>query len=515
MLCVPTLISAILVFWNVQSLGLTYWDEYYYTETAKWFLGVSGGWFAIYEPPGFSMAIALFWRLFGVHDFVAIAVSGSFAVLTVALISILGFKYFGVEVGVVAPLLLSFMPFFLYYSRLAVADMALTFFFSAAVLASYAALRSGKHREMLLAGLLMAICTGLKYNGFMAWLIPAFYMPVIAASERSGKRFAVLKRSVKTLLLMIIPTVIGLLSWFYVLGVPTGTSKHFSSHQLIHLISPRILLAGISKFRSVVLTSHSGQLALTPLLSAPFYVQVLSMWVTIPVLLLALLGVMRRTIKEEPEFYVVFWFIAPFLIFSSIPGTFQRAILPLLPPLSLLAAIGLRRVGRAVQIILNAKIKFIPNLHAIVSYSILILILTLTLYPAYHAVADTHAGYRQAGNILNSLPGGMQVYCLCQPVIYFYYQVNFTVTNPTNLPSNGYVVIDFTGYLQGHMTASAIQSLESQVSDGHLKLVASVPLDLPQPLYLDGLSFSQIAELNSTYTYIRIYQIVNGTQVHS
>jgi hypothetical protein len=73
-------------------------------------------------------------------------------------------------------------------------------------------------------------------------------------------------------------------------------------------------------------------------------------------------------------------------------------------------------------------------------------------------------------------------------------------------------VTDFTGYLQGHMTASAIQSLESQ---GHLKLVASVPIDLPHPLYLDGLSFSQIAELNSTYTYIRIYQIVNDTQVHS
>ncbi|HYW00031.1 MAG TPA: glycosyltransferase family 39 protein, partial [Candidatus Acidoferrum sp.] len=345
LLCLPTMISTCLVFWNIQDLGLSVWDEYYYTEGAKWFLGVQGGWFQIYEPPGFPLVISLFWRFFGLHDYVAIAASGIFAVLTVALMTYVGVKIFGFGVGIVAPLLLSAMPLFLYYARFAMTDVPFTFFFSAAVLSGYRALKSGKRRDILFAGILIAVCTGIKYNGFMALLVPALYAAVITLSGGTPKeRFNAFVGNAKALVLMAVPVAVGFLVWFYVLGLPTGVSRHFFSRQIIHLLSPRTLLAGFLKFRSVVLTSHSGQIGLSPFSGGLFYMQVLATWASIPVLIFAVVGLLRRNIREDPELFASFWFVVLFFAFSCIPGTFQRAMVPVLPPLALVSAIGIRKI---------------------------------------------------------------------------------------------------------------------------------------------------------------------------
>jgi 4-amino-4-deoxy-L-arabinose transferase-like glycosyltransferase len=88
LLAFPVLLSAAVIFWNLKGVGLSHWDEYNYIETAKWFLRKPGGTFTIYEPPGFSFLVAVFFRLFGVRDYVAIAVSAVFAVATVALVQL-------------------------------------------------------------------------------------------------------------------------------------------------------------------------------------------------------------------------------------------------------------------------------------------------------------------------------------------------------------------------------------------------------------------------------------------
>ncbi|HXZ90284.1 MAG TPA: hypothetical protein VEG61_04400, partial [Candidatus Dormibacteraeota bacterium] len=75
LLTIPVLLSAVVIFWNLSGLGLSHWDEYNYIETAEWFLRTPGGTFTIYEPPGFPFLVAVFFRLFGVRDYVAIAAS--------------------------------------------------------------------------------------------------------------------------------------------------------------------------------------------------------------------------------------------------------------------------------------------------------------------------------------------------------------------------------------------------------------------------------------------------------
>jgi 4-amino-4-deoxy-L-arabinose transferase-like glycosyltransferase len=500
------------VFWNIQALGLSVWDEYYYTESAKWFLGVQGGWFQIYEPPGFPLVISLFWRLFGLHDYVAIAASGIFAVLTVALMTYAGVKIFGFGIGIVAPSLLSAMPLFLYYARFAMTDVPFTFFFSAAVLSSYFALKSGKRRDILFAGILIALSTGIKYNGFMALLVPAFYTIVLTFScDTARERFNAFVGNAKALLTMAAPVAVGFLAWFYLLGLPTGTSRHFFSRQIIHLLSPRTLLAGFLKFRSIVLASHSGQLGLTLFSGGPFYIRVLATWASIPVLIFAAIGLMRKNIREDPELFASFWFVILFLAFSCIPGTFQRAMVPVLPPLVLVSAMGIRKIVNTVQgshWSPRSSVKFGDLLHL----SIVFLILALAVLPTIQAVSDNHSGYRQAGMILNTVANGSTVYALSKPVIDFYHPAVLNLSAPinsTNLPPQGYLVVDYTTFLRGYLSESEVQTL---VTQGRLRLVASIPAGIPQVVYLDdGMSFSQIEQMNSTYTSIVIYQITNGT----
>jgi 4-amino-4-deoxy-L-arabinose transferase-like glycosyltransferase len=506
------MISTVLVFWNIQGLGLSVWDEYYYTESAKWFLGVQGGWFQIYEPPGFPLVISLFWRFFGLHDYVAIAASGTFAVLTVALMTYACVRIFGFGVGIVAPLLLSAMPLFLYYARFAMTDVPFTFFFSAAVLSSYFALKSGKRRDVLFAGILIALCTGIKYNGFMVLLVPGLYTVVLTFSVGTPReRFNTFIGNAKTLLMMATPVAAGFLAWFYLLGLPTGTSRHFFSRQIVHLLSPRTLLAGFLKFRSIVLASHSGQLGLTAFSGGFFYIQVLATWASIPILIFAVVGLMRKNIREDPELFASFWFVILFLAFSCIPGTFQRAMVPVLPPLALVSAIGIRKIVNMVRgSFRNPRSSL--NFSRLLHLSIVFLILALAVLPTYQALSENHSGYRRAGMILGSVTNDSTVYALSKPVIDFYHPVVLNLLAPinsANLPSQGYLVVDYTAFLRGYLSESEVQTL---VAEGRLRLVASIAAGTPQVVYLDdGMSFSQIEQMNSTYTSIMIYQIMNDT----
>lgn len=145
-LALPLAVSISMIFWDLQSLGLSHWDEFSYVATAKWFIGAPNGVLTFYEPPGFPFAVAVFFRIFGVKDYVAIAVSGAFAIATLLLVTYVGPKLLGFEAALTAPILLVLSPLFLTYSRMALTDMAFTFFFSLAIFLMYGAMKSGRLR---------------------------------------------------------------------------------------------------------------------------------------------------------------------------------------------------------------------------------------------------------------------------------------------------------------------------------------------------------------------------------
>ncbi len=510
LLCLPTAIASILVFWNLTALGLSYWDEYNYIVTAKWFLGSSGGVFHTYEPPVFPFFMALFFEAFGVHDYVAIATSGIFAVLTVALLTITGKRMFGFQVGVIAPILLGLSSLFLFFARLAVTDMTLTFFFTVTCVAAYRALKSQRVLDAVLAGVLFVACNGVKYSGVFALIVPILFVPVLLLSARVSQKLKAALRYAKVIFVMSVPSVVSGLLFLALLGIG-GSLKGLITRRGLEQLTlelPHTLQKGFEKFQAVGITLHAGQLRVSPLGAGLYYSQVLMTWVSIPILLLAVLGLLSVRPKRGAEVFTAIWAAVVFVVFSSIEP-YAREILPLLPPLALLAAIGLTKIPNVLLSFARARhvqSKRILNLNyrAALSIAILGLVLGLSVLPAIQTVSVTHSAYRQAGDILKEIAGKQNVLADTQLVMAYYYPVYFGNLTTQELAKAKYLIVDYE--IVPHRNAAYIDSLEKQ---GRIVLVGIVHNDVYDIIYLDVTNFQQLQTWN--YTDIRIYKVVNAT----
>jgi 4-amino-4-deoxy-L-arabinose transferase-like glycosyltransferase len=506
LLAIPVFLSGLIVFWNLTGLGLSHWDEYNYIETAKWFLRLPGGTFTIYEPPGFPFLLALFFRLFGVKDYVAIAVSGVFAVATVALVAYIGLKLFGLQVGLTAPIMLLIMPLFITYSRMALTDIAFTFFFSLAIVSMYAAVRSPRPRNVGFAGLALGACVMIKYNGFMPLIVFAIYLLIAIRSMKAGERFRSALCQLRTLILMIVPSAVLGLLFVAFLGLSTELSDNqlLSPHalKLMTISAPTILADGFAKFSKAAVSYHSAQVGFFPLIAAAYYAQVLVYFVPIPVLIIAILGLLRKDIHDGPELFLDVWLLGILFLIASIPAQYSRAILPALPPLGLCASLGLTRLSAFAQ---SLSMRWRPRIRLkTLTPLLLILVVALSLPGILQAVSVQHHGYRDAAMILVTAGAHGPVLADSQLVIGFYHPVNFGEINDTNLAKNHYLVVDFIAAENGN--GPTIQNL---TKDGRLKLLATIPADLPPEVYLDSMTFTQLAQWN--YTYIQVYEIANAT----
>ena len=508
LMALPLVMSTILVFWNLQGLGLSHWDEFNYIVTAQWFLRRPGGTFTIYEPPGFPFLVAVFFKIFGESDYVAIAVSGIFAVATVGLVTYLGLRLFGLEVSLTAPIMLVLSPLFLTYSRMALTDMTFTFFFSLALVAMYFATKSLDSWWTALAAFAFAACTMVKYNGFMSLATFACYLLILLGGLRGSARLKVALRWLRKLVMICIPSLILNFSFVLMLGISTllPARQVFSLHALrsVELNLLYVLAKGFAKFNTAAMRPHAGQLSFLPLTAAPFYIQVLAVFVPGPVLLLAIIGLLRKNFKDTPALFVSVWLLASFFLISSVPSHYSRAILPVLPPLALCAGLGLSRVGPFLHSAGFARWPTLKPKFAWVIPAVLILVIALSVPGALQAVSMEHQAYRQAGELLASFPGRSPVLEQAQLVMGFYYPASFGKINATSLAKNRFIVIDFIGAENGYLPA--IQQFTEQ---GRIKLVGTIPNDLPPEVYLDSMSFQELSRWN--YTYIQIYEVVNGT----
>lgn len=481
---------------------MSHWDEYNYVTTAIWFLGGKNGVFTIYEPPGFPIFIALFFKIFGARDFVAIATSGAFAVMTVALVTLIGTRFFGLQVGIVAPILLVISPLFIAYSRMALTDVAFTFFFTASVFTMYVALRSGRLIHLISAGLLFAACNSIKYNGIMALLIPILYLPAMMIGTKKGELHKNGRRYLQYLVIMCLPTLVLGLVFLFILGVGSSIRDMASFHAL-RFLTTDTFARGFSRFEAAAIQPHSGQLSIHPLGEAAFYLEVIADWVPLPIVILAIIGLAMRKPAENPHLFTLFWAAFAFVEVSSIPARYSRALLPVLPPLALLAGVGLTRLV-SIQPFRWSK----PRLNRLFRTGMAVFLITMVLggclIPLMQTVAISHNAYRQVGQILQSAAGNSTVLAETQPVIAFYYKTTFGDMTEANLTNANFLVVDFIGQLRYQPT---IQLLEKQ---GRLKLFMSVHNDASDFVYLDSTNFHRLKTWN--YTNIMIYRVENVTQ---
>lgn len=512
---IPTLVAIIFVFWDFQNLGLSFWDEYNYLTTAKWFLGRPDGVFLIYEPPGFPFVIALFFKLFGIRDYSAIMACGIFAVMLVAFMTIIGVKFFDLEVAFFASILATISPLLLTFSRMAVTDVPFAFFFSAFVISAYEALRTKKRSHLLLAGMLLVACSSIKYNSFMALLLIVFYVPVFVLSSGKGKRLRVLLENLKSILIIFLPTMLLGLGFLFLLGV-RGSIRDLISTRTIWLLAEQFLPTfreGLTKFGQHAIGPHSWQFAVKPLLLTFDYLSTLAYWVPLPLFALALLG-MPRNLRDNPHMFLAFWLVVGFLEISSIPGSafnMSRAMLPILPPLLFLSAVGLRRVKSLTYFILSKLMRHANiTISSVLPFALFVLVVAAGILPAIGTISIYHNAYRQAGEVLGTEAGRSATIAQTQLVLRFYYPadvVGRVALNESSLAGYQYLVVDYwaTAYNQG----PAIQKLREE---GHLQLVASIRNEIPPILYTDGAFPISPSQLGSwKYTTIEIYRIINVT----
>ena len=516
-LSIPIIVSLVLVYWNITSLGLSQWDEDNYVSTAKWFLGRSDSWFQIYEPPVFPLLIASFFRLFGVYDYAAIATSATVAVATVALVEYIGYKEFGLEVAFAAPIFLCMSPLFILFSRLALPDIPVTFFLSAAVISAYWGIKSGKMRYLLVSGLFFALTVNTKYQGILSLFIPILYLPLFLHASGSPFMRNLLKHLRSVTIVYIIP-IFSVFLWFLVIGIGEkirgpGVGARVSIHKALSLSTLRLadwstIMAGVRRFRTQVVALKN--VPIIPLNEISYYLQILLTWVPVPLLVLGIVGMATKRVREDAEFFVAFWFVVLFLMLASLPFGFFRMGLMLLPPLSLLSALGLMRLSKFVA----PKFPTVSPLRLchnpkVVFFGILVLLVISSMVPVLNIVAMNRASYREAGQVLDKIAGNQTVLAESQTVIAFYHPVVFEYSNDPSmlrqyLANSSFLIVDFIADQRG------LRPTITQLQDeGRIVPIEAIPNQLPDLIYLnDQFNYTQ---LNQESHYIIIYQVMNAT----
>jgi len=124
------LLSAFLGFYNITNRGIFGWDEGAYLNAGKHILEGDIRFLASGYKYVHNLIIAIFFAIFGVYDYVGFSASVVFGILTVYLTYLIGDKLFNRRIGLLAALILAVTEYFIYYSRTALADIHLTFFFT-------------------------------------------------------------------------------------------------------------------------------------------------------------------------------------------------------------------------------------------------------------------------------------------------------------------------------------------------------------------------------------------------
>jgi len=516
-LAIALVTATILYFWRITEVGLSHWDEYYFTDTAKRILSIKGSEIHPWDPLVHPSLVALFFRFFGIHDYVAIATSATFAILTVFAIYVFGSKMYGRRTGALAALLLSSIEYYVIYSRMALSDITFAFFFTVSLLVYYISFQRQKLILFAIAGFLTALCIGAKYNGFQPLIIAAIYfiarhcsVPCFGTVCRSTPRgrpaakdqFKRLTRSIEFKGLVVAGSVLAILSFFAL--------AYLGSTWLYHgLVVPpdffvsnfvRSLIVGRQYFFNVIWANKAGYLQ--PGYFNPFYLRALSTWVSPLVLVLSTLGVahsLRR--RESGGIFLSISVLFLLSYFSFMSYTYPRVLLPALPPLALLSARGLIALD-------NVRVPFIDKLpsrmrKAKLTSLCLIAVMFSSLYLSTDTISSCHNAYRMAGQFLNNrLSGNDIVWIDSQPVILFYLNTAVCSWEKQDILKGRYILVDFVAAARGDLP----WILEIVESRG-MKLVAEYPNPVHDVVLLNWLSFEKMSQTrhSPSYNTIRIY----------
>lgn len=325
------LLALVPIWWSLGDHPLAHRSEGRYAavsrtmaEGGSWLLPVLRGEPHLTKPPLTYWAEAATMRVLGVGELAARVPSAAAGTATAAMVLLLGWRLGGVGMGgwrrgVTAGVLLLAMPLPLVLSRLTLTDSILGFFWMGTLACGYLAWSeaSGRAKRWAVVGLWTAVAGGLITKGPVAWVPLGVLAVWHAAAGRPGE------------LLRLRPGVGGVLSAIPLLAWAGSVAVQYPEAVDLwwHEMGERAIGRG----------DHNQP-----------------MWFFIPVLIAGLFpatvlldlplkradwGRVRRRVRGGGEAALWAWAVVlPFVMFSVISGKLMSYLLPLAPPLALLAS---------------------------------------------------------------------------------------------------------------------------------------------------------------------------------
>ncbi|MDI6827775.1 MAG: glycosyltransferase family 39 protein, partial [Armatimonadota bacterium] len=236
-------------------------------------------------------------------------------VATVLLIYYVGRRMFGRRTGLLAAIFMAILPIHVMHSHFLAVDIPAAFFVTCSLLFASRIPEKSKARDYLLSGLFAGFAAATKYNAGLVVFAP------IAAHLVNGNSF--FKRIFSAKLLIII---LGLAVGFLI-GCP-GALLHSDS-----------FLRGFIYELHHTQTGHGLVFAET---GSGFVYHIIHSFIPgmgLPILILAIVGVMFAIKKWTPQDAMLIAFLVPYYVLIGVAQVkFARYTIPILPPLVLLAA---------------------------------------------------------------------------------------------------------------------------------------------------------------------------------
>ncbi|MFN0198808.1 MAG: ArnT family glycosyltransferase [Planctomycetaceae bacterium] len=168
-----TLVAFALRGWNLSQVSVEHFDEAIYASNL--FFGEAERFRypqrEFFGPPLFPYLVEWTMIFTGTSGQSAMYANVLFGSLTIPLLWFVGRTWFGPVCGLVAAFIATGYDFHIYYSRSALTDVSLCFWWLLAVWAYERSFTLKSLRYALAAGVLSGLCWATKYNGWITWLI--------------------------------------------------------------------------------------------------------------------------------------------------------------------------------------------------------------------------------------------------------------------------------------------------------------------------------------------------------
>jgi 4-amino-4-deoxy-L-arabinose transferase-like glycosyltransferase len=323
-----TVISAVVLIWNIWTGSLLSWDEGFYGGVSKEIFR-TGDWINLYwsgmpwsdKPPLYMWMTNIFYNLFGINEFSVRLFSSLCGMGTVIVTYLLALKLYNRKAAIASSLVLLSTWHFVWSSKVGMLDIALTFFISLSLLLFE--LGTEKRKFLILSPIVFALAFLTKGPGAM--IIPII---ICIYALFSGKA----RKLIDPCFIFGALVSLLILTWWHLAVFKSYGDTFIKGYFLQHLVSRT----------TTALDGHTGDLftyfGAIPNKGRP--------WSAVGLALIPILVFITIWKKEKQHLLPVIWACCVILIFSVVKTKLHWYIMPVYPALALMTGWAAEKIFR-------------------------------------------------------------------------------------------------------------------------------------------------------------------------